>query len=143
MKKKSGGKTWNLIKWDIYYVIKQNKKAYMPDEIFICQPKWCTILSVQVTEAIVRITFPSVLQEQISQKSLFFLPRDLSLFYIYTMLQNWHKDFLAKAGVVPTYYQKNFFSFIDCQFDKQDCSRLVRKELRKALGASTRWNATL
>lgn len=40
------GKMWNLIKWDVYHATNQNKKAYMPDEIFICQPTWCTILLV-------------------------------------------------------------------------------------------------
>lgn len=37
---------WSVIKWDVYYAINQNKKAYMPDGIFICQPTWCTILLV-------------------------------------------------------------------------------------------------
>lgn len=58
----------------------------------------------QVTEVITRITFPSILQEQINQRSLLFFSCELSLFYIYTILQNRHTDLLAKAEVVPTYY---------------------------------------
>lgn len=97
---------------------------------------------LQVTEVITRITFPSVLQEQINQRSLLFFPLWAKfILHLYYATKLTHR-FIGQGRSCSYLLLTKSFSFINCQFYKQDCSRLVEKELRKALGASTRWNAT-
>lgn len=103
---------WNIIKWHICYAINQTKKAPMPAEIFICQPTWYTILLILSLGNLSNYKnyLPISTTRTDHQKHLFF-SCELSLFYICTMLKNWHKDLLAKAEAVPTYYKKFFFIY--------------------------------
>lgn len=136
---------WNSIEQNTHYTINKIKKhtrlIKMSSFSSYCDAA-CFWVGFNITKVIRRLTFLSVLQEQIYQKNPSFFLWGKSILY-------WHyakklsQRFIEQGRSCSYLLLMKNFSSADCQFGQQNCSRPTRKELRKTLRTSTRCNAAV